>query len=57
VLLVRELGMRVHERDGVGDRRPLRRYGDDELRVGDGHAQTLTWCRSAGTPEAAGSQR
>ena len=42
VLLVRQLGMRVHERDGVCDRRPLRRDGGDELRVGNGHAQTLT---------------
>jgi uncharacterized protein len=33
--------MRVHERDGVGDRHPLRRDGGDDLHVGNGHAQTL----------------
>jgi len=41
VLLVREFGMSVHERDGAGHRRPLRHDGGDDLRIRDGHAHTL----------------
>ena len=52
VLLVRELGMRVHERNGVGDRRPLRRDGGDELRVGNGHAQTVRQPSGSAGPRA-----
>ncbi len=37
MLLMRKFGMRMHERDGVGDRRPLRRHGGDDIRVADRH--------------------
>jgi hypothetical protein len=33
--------MPMHERDGVGDSRPLRPHSGDEIRVADGHKRTL----------------
>ena len=57
VLLVRELGMRVHERDRLGDRRALRRDGGDHLGVVDAHGANATHARPDGRAPALADQR